>query len=234
MTQQYQQPTTGAQMQGQQTTGQQAGQMAQQPSGQFKGELTGELRVALDDFEEVTAVCEWCVDKMIDQGPQMADCIRACEDLADLADLNAKLIARDSIYGLEGALLFASVAQDALPIIQQQQHSHCQETASVVDRALKSTRNILQRFGQPQLIQESQQVLQRTQQQFQQSYPEGMATGQASPGQGGGQQMGGQTGGQQMSGQTGGQQPASGQSMGQSTGQYKPQTQQSGQYQPQY
>lgn len=192
--------------------GQQGGMGQQQMGGQgqhaqlipqmgrsFDGDLTGELHAALEDFEKVADVTRWCIDNMIDEGPHMSTCIRVCQDVGDLAELNDRLIARDSIYGLEAAMLFASVAEDALQEIERHQNPHCQETAATIRRALDSTYNLLESFGQPQLIQQVQQQLHRAHEQFEQA--------QEMPPSGQGQTGGGQMSGGQMSQQGGMGQP---------------------------
>jgi hypothetical protein len=179
---------------GQGQTGQQA-DLLQQRGRNFENDLTGELRTALEDFEKVTDVTEWCVDQMIEKGPGMATCIRVCQDIGELADLNARLIARDSVYGLEAAMLFASVAEDGLQEIRRHQNPHCQETAAVVNRAIDSTYRLLESFGEPQLIQQVQQQLHRAQEQFQQGQQPAPAVQQGQQGRTGQQ---GQTGGMQQ------------------------------------
>ena len=157
--------TSGGQM-GQQGT---HAQLIPQTGRSFDGDLTGELHAALEDFEKVADVTRWCIDNMIDEGPHMSTCIRVCQDVGDLAELNDRLIARDSIYGLEAAMLFASVAGDALQEIERHQNPHCQETAATIRRALDSTYNLLEAFGQPQLIQQVEKQLHRAHQQFEQA-----------------------------------------------------------------
>ncbi|WP_435177782.1 hypothetical protein [Halorussus sp. AFM4] len=169
MSQQYQQPTgstgqqtygqTGQQTYGGQQTqqqpmqstqfgGQQSGQshqMTHQRVGQqFESEMTPELNQALESFDRVVEIAEWCADKCIESGPQMAECARLCEDLADLASLNEKFIARDSINGPEIAEAFLTVAQQGLPILQQHQQSpHVQETYQAVTQAMDATEKLL-------------------------------------------------------------------------------------------
>jgi hypothetical protein len=111
---------------------------------QFESEMTDELNQALEAFDRVVDVSEWSADKCIESGPQMADCARLCEDLADLASVNEKLIARDSINGPEVAEAFLKVAQQGLPILQQyQEMPHVQETHQAVTQAMDATNKLL-------------------------------------------------------------------------------------------
>ncbi|MFB9806194.1 four-helix bundle copper-binding protein [Haladaptatus pallidirubidus] len=150
--QQYGQPQRQGQMQGQQYgqseqqghqgMGQRGQQMTQQ-IGQFEDQLPGEMRIALEDFEKAAKVCDWCADQCIDEGPQMADCIRLCRDVADLGTLNAKLISRDSVFGPEVAEVFANAAEECANECRRHQHTHCQECATVLSRAVDSTYRLL-------------------------------------------------------------------------------------------
>jgi len=110
---------------------------------QFESEMTPELNQALESFDRVVEIAEWCADKCIESGPQMAECARLCEDLSDIAALNEKLIARDSINGPEVAEAFLRVAQQGMPILQQYQQPHVQETYQAVQQAMDSTNKLL-------------------------------------------------------------------------------------------
>jgi len=180
-------------------------QLVPQTGREFDEDLTSELRVALHDFEEVSRTTRWCVDKLVDEGAGMADCIRVCQDLGELADLNVGMITRDSIYGLEAALLFAAVAEDGLAVIEQHRMAHCQETADAVRRALDSTWELIEAFGEPQLMHQLQdQLHQSTEQRQQQSsreMPPAVEQAQGVPPQQGGRQTGGGTQGGQQAGQ---------------------------------
>lgn len=150
MSQMGQGQTTGQQPTGQ-TMGQQPTQgMGQSMGGQFQATLPTEFRTALEDFAKVTQIAEWCADRCIEEGPQMAECARACEDLADLAELNEKMIARDSPFGPELAETFIRVATEGLPELRhhQQRHPHVAETVATIDRAINSCSALLESGGQ--------------------------------------------------------------------------------------
>jgi hypothetical protein len=109
--------------------------------------IPGEMLMALHDFVESAKACEWCADRCIDEGPQMAECIRLCRDVADLATLNIQLLSRDSVFGPEAAELFVSAAEACARECAQHRHTHCRECAEVLDRAVQSTRSMLASFS---------------------------------------------------------------------------------------
>ncbi|WP_192498437.1 hypothetical protein [Halorussus halophilus] len=187
---------------------------------QFESELSNELRESLALFDEVSDVAEWCADKCIEHGPQMAECARLCEDVADIAELNKKMIARDSVNGPELADAFLRVAQQGRQTLQQhQQQPHVQETLQVLDQTVDATNKLLSSIGQQSVGQQGTQWQGQSQQfgQSSQQTPQIQQHSQQSP------QMG------QQSPQMGQQSPQ----MGQQTPQMGQQTQQSPQVQSQ-
>lgn len=120
-----------------------------QAAPQFEDHLTNELRIALEDFNEVTHVAEWCAKECAYGGPQLAECTRVCEDIAEIAALNEKLIARDSMFGPDLAEAFVHVAREALPELErhQQRHPHVTETISAITRTIDSCETLL-RMGE--------------------------------------------------------------------------------------
>lgn len=159
----------------------------QQVGQQFESELTPELNEALEAFDRVVEVTSWCADKCIEAGPQMAECARLCLDLAEIAEMNEKLIARDSINGPEVAETFLRIAQQGIPILQQQQMPHVQETLQTVTYAIDATERLLNSIsGQPMGTQQGfQEMSQQPQesQQFQQQ-PQGQTSQQSQQPQG--------------------------------------------------
>ena len=147
----------GGQQFGQGPGGQQPGQRGGQQQGMQGGQgmdvkleeaISEEMRVALHDLVQSATACEWCAERCIDEGPQMAECIRLCRDVADLATLNVQFIARDSIFGPEAIEVFANAAEACAQECARHGHRHCQECAEVLSRAVQSTRKMLASFGQ--------------------------------------------------------------------------------------
>lgn len=147
---------SGQQMGGQrgQRTGSQHGQQprqmqTQQPATRFDDHFTDELRLLLEDFNEVTHVAEWCATQCSAAGPELADCARICADIAELSELNEKLIARDSMFGPEVADLFVRVATEGLPELErhQQRHPHVVETIATIERTINSCTAVLEMGG---------------------------------------------------------------------------------------
>lgn len=146
----------GQQVGGQQSVGQQVG--GQQPGGQqisgqqvggmtvqFEDALTGEMRQALSDFSKVDKACEWAVDRTLGQG--IPDAARVLRDVADLAELNEKLIARSSVVGPHVAETFVKVANEALQDLNQYDQPHIVEATKVIRRAVDSTNKLLSSIG---------------------------------------------------------------------------------------
>lgn len=137
----------GQQMGGQQMGGQQ-GMQGGAPS--FEDHLTNELRILLEDFSEVTHVAEWCATECAYAGPELATSARICEDIAEVAELNEKLIARDSPFGPLVAQTFVRVANQGLPELRRygQQHPQIAETVATIERTINSCTALLDSGGQ--------------------------------------------------------------------------------------
>lgn len=141
-------PQVGGQQQlqpgGQQQFGTGGQAMSQPPASEFEDSLTSDMRLALHDFVQAATVCEWCADRCVTEGPEMAECIRLCRDVADLAVQNVQFMARDSPFGPELAETFALAAEECANECARHGHSHCQECASVLGRAVESTWRMLE------------------------------------------------------------------------------------------
>jgi len=105
--------------------------------------LPGEMRLTLHDFVQAATVCEWCGDECLEEGPEMAECVRLCRDVADLAIQNVRFMTRGSVFGPDVAETFAYAAEECARECARHPHDHCQECASVLDRAVDSTWDML-------------------------------------------------------------------------------------------
>lgn len=138
--------------------GQQIGGPGQQMGGQemrsqqsFEDHLTKELRIALEDFTELGHIADWCAKTHAAEG--LSAPAHITHDIAELAELNASMIARDSMFGPEVADAFIRVATESLPELRQyQQHPHISETISAIDRTIDSCSTVLEMVhGGPQM-----------------------------------------------------------------------------------
>lgn len=126
-----------------------------QPPSQGMGEqgrtleaaLTSEMRITLHDFVQAATVCEWCADQCLDEGAEMAECVRLCRDVADLAMQNVRFLSRDSMFGPDVAETFAYAADECARECSQHPQAHCQECATVLRRAVNSTWEMLDSLG---------------------------------------------------------------------------------------
>lgn len=160
-------------MRGQQFSDQQTGmhgQQGQQPEMQtqphsFDDHMTDELRIVLEDFSELSHVAAWCATACASGGPELGTCARICQDLAEVADLNEMLIARNSMFGPEVAEMFLRVAAEGLPELRrfQQRHPHVIETIATIERTMNSCETVLQQVGEGTQMGGNQQSMQSMQ-----------------------------------------------------------------------
>lgn len=109
--------------------------------------ISDTMQIALQDFVEAIKVCGWCADSCIDEGPQMAECVRLCRDVADIASLDVQLLSRNSILGPHAAGLFISAAEACAHECAQHSHRHCQACAEILPQAVATTRQMLAEIG---------------------------------------------------------------------------------------
>lgn len=149
--QQYQQPTTQQFGTGQQPMSKQ-GIGQQQPTQQgiqFEEALPSELRLVLHDTNKLANVAEWCKNQLVSQGPQTQEAVRICDDLASIAELSERLIARDSAFGTEISQALVNVCNEAVVELEQyQQYPEIQELVGSVHNLVDSTQKELQLMGQ--------------------------------------------------------------------------------------
>ncbi|MGQ4557183.1 four-helix bundle copper-binding protein [Halobellus sp. GM3] len=156
-TQQYVSDPSAAQYQatGQSQQGTGAQHAVQQPpasqasgtAGTLRHSLSPSMEHALQQFFEASNACEWCAERCVDEGPEMAECLRLCRDVSELASLNARFIARDSVFGPDLAQLFVTAAQECAQECSKHQHAHCQACAQTLEQAIQATQQLLQSLG---------------------------------------------------------------------------------------
>lgn len=105
--------------------------------------LSEEERECIELCNEAAEVCEWCADECADEGESMARCLRLCRDVADIASLHARFMARDSSYSPELAEINADVAEECAEECDQHDADHCQVCADVLQECAESCRNLM-------------------------------------------------------------------------------------------
>lgn len=139
----------GGQQGSQQFSGQQGATQSQFGGGQQMGGgqqhaqtlddyLTGDERLLLHDVVTATHTSAWCADLCIDEGPQMATCIRLCEDIEELGSVTQEFIARDSVFTPHVVETLVEAARECAMECERHQAPHCQENASVLHKLVQS------------------------------------------------------------------------------------------------
>nr|WP_233341106.1 four-helix bundle copper-binding protein [Haloprofundus sp. MHR1] len=105
--------------------------------------LDDEERECVELCNEATEVCEWCADECAGEGEEMARCLRLCRDVADIASLHARFMARDSNYSTELAEVNAGVAEECAEECDRHDAEHCQVCADVLRECAESCRNLI-------------------------------------------------------------------------------------------
>lgn len=97
----------------------------------------------IDNCSEAAQACEWCATECIELGdPEMARCIQLCRDVADVATLHARLMARDSSFESDLAETCAELCEACADECSRFEHEHCQTCADVVATCAESCRDM--------------------------------------------------------------------------------------------
>lgn len=104
--------------------------------------LSDEQRTCIERCNEATEVAEWCADECTGS-EEMATCARLCRDVADLASLHARFMARDSNYGHALAEACAGACEECAEECERHDADHCQVTAEVLRECAESCRNMM-------------------------------------------------------------------------------------------
>ena len=104
--------------------------------------LSEDERECVEICNEAAVTCEWCADQCADHGEGMARCIRLCRDVADIASLHARFMARDSNYSSQLAKACADACEECAEECEGHDHDHCQKCAEVLSDCAEHCRNM--------------------------------------------------------------------------------------------
>lgn len=135
-----QQPTTQFGQQGQQQTTQQVGQ-------RFEEAVPSEIRMAVEELEKVSTVAEWAKTQAVQRGLHRA--ANASDDIAELAEVQKKLIVRQSpLAGTIGQCVTQGIQQHLQELSQYTQEPTIQAEVQEARRAVQSLQGSLGRLQQ--------------------------------------------------------------------------------------
>ncbi|MFC6731655.1 four-helix bundle copper-binding protein [Haladaptatus sp. DYSN1] len=103
--------------------------------------LSDEQQECIENCTRAAEVCEWCADACADEDG-MGECIRLCRDVADIASLHARFMARDSDYSNDLASICADLCEACAEECEQHDHDHCQLCAEVLPECAKTCRQM--------------------------------------------------------------------------------------------
>lgn len=103
--------------------------------------LSEEQRECIENCTRTTEVCEWCADECLGS-EEMEECARLCRDVADIASLHARLMARDSDYSGHFAEACAEACEDCADECESHDADHCQQCAEVLRECAETCRSM--------------------------------------------------------------------------------------------
>jgi hypothetical protein len=103
--------------------------------------LSDEQRECIENCNEATEVCEWCADECLGDA-EMEACARLCRDVADLASLHARFMARGSAYSTTLAAACAEACEACADECSKHDAEHCQVCAEVLRDCAETCRGM--------------------------------------------------------------------------------------------
>jgi len=85
---------------------------------------------------------EWCADECLGD-EEMEECARLCRDVADIASLHARFMARNSNYSKQLAEACAGACEECAEECERHDAEHCQVCAEVLTECAESCRNMM-------------------------------------------------------------------------------------------
>ncbi|EMA70748.1 putative cytoplasmic protein [Halorubrum aidingense JCM 13560] len=104
--------------------------------------LSDDQRDCIENCNEAAEVCEWCADECLGS-EEMEECARLCRDVADLASLHARLMARGSSYSTHLARACAEACEACAAECERHDADHCQVCADVLPKCAESCRSMI-------------------------------------------------------------------------------------------
>ncbi|MFC6723023.1 four-helix bundle copper-binding protein [Halobium palmae] len=105
-------------------------------------QLDDEQRECVEICTEAAEVCEWCADECLGS-EEMETCARLCRDVADIASLHARFMARDSNYSPLLAEACAGACEECAEVCSRHDVDHCQLCAKVLEECAESCRSMI-------------------------------------------------------------------------------------------
>ncbi|WP_050032403.1 four-helix bundle copper-binding protein [Halorubrum halophilum] len=103
--------------------------------------LSDEQRDCIENCSEASQVCEWCADECLGS-EEMEECARLCRDVADLASLHARFMARGSSNSAQLARACADACEECAAECEDHDADHCQACAEVLRECADSCRRM--------------------------------------------------------------------------------------------
>lgn len=103
--------------------------------------LNDEARECVERCNEATQVCEWCADECLGDA-DMEECARLCRDVADIASLHARFMARNSDYSKQLAEACAQACEECAEECESHDADHCQACTEVLKECAESCRSM--------------------------------------------------------------------------------------------
>jgi hypothetical protein len=104
--------------------------------------LSDEQRECIENCNEAAEVCEWCADECLGD-EEMEECARLCRDVADIASLHARFMARGSNYSDQLAEACAGACEECAEECSRHDADHCQVCADVLEECAESCRSMI-------------------------------------------------------------------------------------------
>jgi len=144
------------QMRGQQgttmgTAGQQGGQTqgGQQPGYRLQDVQSPQEAEAMNAITRAIEICEWCADQCVAEGnPDMAECIRLCEDVSEIGEVSQVLLSRKSNYSTPVLQTLEQAMQACAQECSRHNRGHCQDCAAVLGQSLNAIQQLTGSMGQ--------------------------------------------------------------------------------------